>query len=919
MPVPEAETELAPPGTGIADPEGGVFVKVPDLRLEPHPRALLGLLFLLALPHGLALAGTTGRLAGTILDKKKQPLVGVNLSIPAARTGAVTDAEGRFSILNLPPGKYEVRLSLIGYRLMTVQDVLISADNTTRIDPVLEEAPLPMEEIVVSARRPVVDLEQTGSMAAIPREEIEQLPVQELQEIVSLQAGVVGQGADLHFRGGRVGEVQYQVDGVSVNNSYDNKSTLRLDRSLLEEVQVISGTFDAEYGQALSGVVNAVLRRGTDRFRWDAEVLSGGFLYGDRYRDDPRDGLDWKAVFDPEDAQNYQLGASGPTLLPKTFFLVNGRHGVSLSYLRGERRFVPPDSNDYQNKIWKPTGDRRKTPLGFNREWSGLVKLDNRSIPNVNVAYQAIVNGIQERATDWKFRYLPDGRTWKKTFSVSHGADWTHTLSPAAYYSASFRQNYFDYTDRAYESMFDGNYDVAGPLQDDAAYEEGSAWLEGVDLGRLRQTTDTRVLKATFVDQVAKEHRIKLGGEIQSVRLRFGPPGYVLAVGVDQLLRIESFPPFLPGFAHYYPLIGAAFAQDEVEWNDLRLRAGLRFEYFDPRSSIPADLANPANSIPGAPPSPLVSTTKKISLAPRLGVSFPVSRRASVFFAYGHFYQMPALKDAFGDADYRVLDDLQSGVTDFDVVGNPDIRPEKTVQYQFGYRHALAEWLGLDVNTFYKDIRDLLGTEFIYTYNDGRYSRLTNVDFGNVLGFTVAMDQRPRGLFSSTIDYTWQVAQGNTSDPFETATLAETKQDPRPAKVPLNWDQRHTINLTMTLSKPGRFAANAVWRFASGQPFTPELGGSGTLLERNGGRKPFGAVLDLRGEKSFRIWGASARAFGRVFNALDTRFFNGFVFSNSGSPDYSRSPGKDRLKLADPTRFFAPRRVELGVSLRSGG
>ena len=894
-------------------------MKLRDLGLGPWARALLGLLLLLAVPADPAPAGTTGRLAGAITDPRKQPLAGVNVAIPAARTGAITDAEGRFSILNLPPGSYEVRLAFLGWRAVTVQNVLISADNTTRLDRVMEEAPLPMEEIVVSARRPVVDLEQTSSMASIPREEIERLPVQELQEIVGLQAGVVGTGSDLHFRGGRVGEVQYQVDGVSVNNSYDNKSTLRLDRSLLEEVQVISGTFDAEYGQALSGVVNAVLRRGTEKFRWDAEVLRGGFLYGDRFRDDPTDGLDWRAVFDPEDAQNYQLGASGPMPLPKTFFLLSGRRGVSFSYLRGERRFAPTDSNDYQNKIFNPTGDRKRLPLGFNREWSGLVKLDNRSIPHVNVSYQAIANQIRERAADWKFRYLPDGRNWKETFSISHGADWTHTLSTSAYYNVSFRQNYFDYSDRAYESMFDGNYDAAGPLQDDASYEEGSAWIEGVDLNRQRQTTDTRVLKAAFVGQVARNHRIKAGGEVQSVRLRFGPPGYVLATGVNDLLRIESFPPFLPGFARYYPLIGAAFAQDEVEWNDLRIRAGLRFEYFDPRSSIPADLANPANSIPGAPASPLLPTTRKVSVAPRLGVSYPISPRASVFFAYAHSYQMPALKDAFGNADYRVLTDLLSGVTDFTVVGNPDIRPERTAQYQFGYRQILADWLGLDVNAFYKDIRDLIGTEFIYTYNDGRYSRLANVDFGNVLGFTVAMDQRPRGLISSTIDYTWQVAQGNTSDPFETANLAENKQDPRPAKLPLNWDQRHTVNLTVTLSRPKSFAANAVLRLASGQPFTPELTGLDTQLERNAGRKPFAAVIDLRGERSFRIKGVDARAFGRVFNALDARFFNGFVFANSGSPDYSRSPSKDRLKLADPTRFFAPRRIELGVSLHSGG
>src|SRR5690606_5818341 len=89
------------------------------------------------------------------------------------------------------------------------------------------------------------------------------------------QAGVV----DGHFRGGRAGEVQYQVDGVSVNNPYDNSSTLTLDRSVLQEVQVIQGTFDAEYGQAMSGVVNAVLRDGDDDFyEFSFEAYMGDYL-----------------------------------------------------------------------------------------------------------------------------------------------------------------------------------------------------------------------------------------------------------------------------------------------------------------------------------------------------------------------------------------------------------------------------------------------------------------------------------------------------------------------------------------------------------------------------------------------------------------------------------------------------------------
>src|SRR5262249_41646387 len=153
-------------------------------------------------------------------------------------------------------------------------------------------------------------------------DQISRLPVQDLQQIVDLQAGVV----DGHFRGGRKGEVQYQVDGISVNNPYDNTSTVKLDRSVLEEVQVISGTFDAEYGQAMSGVVNAVLKRGTPTFQWSGEVFGGDYYYpGDKRPVDYQGHLG--------NLQNYQLTFSGPTGLSKTLFLLSGRRGVTNSPL----------------------------------------------------------------------------------------------------------------------------------------------------------------------------------------------------------------------------------------------------------------------------------------------------------------------------------------------------------------------------------------------------------------------------------------------------------------------------------------------------------------------------------------------------------------------------------------------------------
>lgn len=853
------------------------------------------------------LAGTTGKLAGRVTDRSNQPLPGANVILVGTLLGAATDAQGYYHVINVPPGRYEVRVSFIGYKTKVVRDVLITVDHTTNLDVSLEESTIEGETVVVIAEKPVVELNLTSSLASLSSEDIQIMPVRDLQEIVDLQAGVV----DGHFRGGRLGEVQYQVNGVTVNNSYDNRSSLQLDRSLLQEVQVISGTFDAEYGQAMSGVVNVVLKSGSERFAWNAETYLSDYMFtsGERRRVDDR--------FRPLAIQNYQFSLSGPTGLPKTYFLLSARRYLDNGYVFARRRFVPTDRSDFEKKIFLPTGDNNELPLEYSRELSGMLKLTNRSLKDVQLDYQAIYNIIQSKRYNFVFRLNPDGMATQRTFSLVHGLDWTHTLSRNSFYTMGIRQNYYDYRDYVYESVYDPRYDAAGPPIGDADYELGAV-VQGVDLTRFKQRTNALVVKGALTSQVSRTLLIKGGVELQVASVQFGVPGYVVGTGGSLITRHVNEPPDYPDIATYHPVSLTAYGQEQLEWSDFVVRAGARLEYFDARATVPSDLQNPANAIAGAPTSYPKRTSRKVSIAPRIGVSYPMTENAALFFAYGHFYQMPPLGQIFSNSDYQVLDELQAGGISYGVMGNPDIRPERTVQYEFGYKHALTPFLGLDVSIFYKDIRDLLGVEFVSTYAAAEYARFTNVDFGNVLGFTVALDQRRMGLISTMVDYTWQKAMGNSSDPRETATRAAAGEDPRPRQVPLNWDQRHTLNATILLESPRSFAISTVMRYGSGQPYTPALkAGFGGGLETNSGRKGAFFRVDLRAEKYLRFTGLKLSLFVRVVNLLDTRFVNGFVFDDTGSPDYSLDPVGQRATLADPGRYYPPRRVELGITVGS--
>src|SRR2546425_3222590 len=150
-------------------------------------RAAIALAFIVFWCTGLA--GTTGKIAGRVVDKAtKQALVSVNVIIVGTSLGAPTDMDGYYNIINIPPGSYNVEFRLIGYGAYTVTEIPVTADRTTKIDAELEEAATTAGEVVVVAQRPVVDVSLTSTVSTVTDKEIEALPVQELKDIVNLQA-----------------------------------------------------------------------------------------------------------------------------------------------------------------------------------------------------------------------------------------------------------------------------------------------------------------------------------------------------------------------------------------------------------------------------------------------------------------------------------------------------------------------------------------------------------------------------------------------------------------------------------------------------------------------------------------------------------------------------------------------------------
>ena len=223
-------------------------------------------------------AGTTGKISGKVVDENNQPLIGCNIVVKGTSLGAATNIKGEYFILNIPPGKYDLTASMIGYGTVTVEGTLVMVDLTAKTNFFLKPETIEGDVITVTAEKPTVRLDQTSMSAVVSSEDIENLPVTDVGDVIELQAGIVRDpNGGFHVRGGRSSEVSFWVDGVATTDSYDGSSGLEIENAGIQEVQVISGTFNAEYGQAMSGIVNVVTKDGGLNYEGNLDFFSGGY------------------------------------------------------------------------------------------------------------------------------------------------------------------------------------------------------------------------------------------------------------------------------------------------------------------------------------------------------------------------------------------------------------------------------------------------------------------------------------------------------------------------------------------------------------------------------------------------------------------------------------------------------------------
>ena len=978
------------------------------------------------------LAGITGKIAGQLTDRDTgEPLPGGNIMVTAVIAngeevrfpadqirGAATDANGEFYIINLPPGFYVVEAMFIGYEKQIRRNVKVSVDYTTRLDFKLRPEALQGEEVVITAEREMIRKDLTSSAVSVSSEELEALPVREVGDVLELQAGVVRDaGGQLHIRGGRSNEIVYLVDGMQVIDPLNRTSGISIDNQAVQELQAITGTFNAEYGQALSGVINIVTKQGSDKFQFNFTGYLADYLSFDDdtyhvmnnarwanyaahrmtniiteediafFLDGPYDfrsenvitekpyleKTGYLSAFDPLSNTDFQVNMSGPLpfLNKKMTYFISARYYDNPGYSYGKRYFMPwgfqAPALDTVHAFEKP--DNALVPLSWAKQFSLQSKLFFRPVPSLNLSYGVYLNRRINRDASNTYKYVPDATKIHHNLNQTHLISMNHALSARTFYElkASFYRK--DYHGELYDDPYDYRYmpvqrgDFANYVFDakNTGVIPGTNNADfiyfGNDVQRWKNNVRYVSFKFDMTSQITNRHLMKWGfGGIyhdlknQAYTLQFDQTTYRPYIpDPDSSAFYQSY--------HYKPYEFSAYIQDKIEFNELIINLGLRFDYFHSDGKVLSDPADPeildpvkpehryVNYDPSKPESEwgreytlaereafwFKKAGPKYQLSPRFGMSFPITEQGVIHFSYGWFFQNPELRYLYENPKFWV-DVSKANVTPR--IGNADIGPERTVMYELGLQQGLWNSLFMHVTGFYRDIRDWVGiSPPIDTYWGTTYHKYINNDHAAVKGITLNGEYRLNEL-SIGLDYTYQVAKGTYSNPSEAYNQIRDNKEPRLQLIYLAWDQRHTFNTTLTYFKDG-WMASLVGSVNSGFPYTPSWyrgesvgGATQSELKENSERRPTTYTLDVRISKRFRIFGIRYELMVNVYNLLDTRNPR-YVYSDTGQPNITfdartqkdRNPGVD-VELSDvseyyvrPGNYYPPRFIQLGIGI----
>jgi outer membrane receptor protein involved in Fe transport len=916
---------------------------------------ILTLLTLFAVSGSPLFAEDSGLISGEVKDADSGELLpGATVMIKGTYYGASTDLEGGYLIKNIKPGTYTMEVSLIGYTKLQKTGVEVAAAGETVENFELSQSQLVLgQDVVVIGEKPLLDIEATESRSIVTAQEIERAVVEDVTDIVSNQAGVVATGREIHIRGGRAYENSYLVDGVSIQDPFSGGTAgLSISANALEEVEILTGGFNAEYGQSMSGVIQVTTKEGSDRF--------GGSV---TYKTDDLGLLDGNNT----DITDVTVGGPIPYSKGKLSYFLSGYMNVSDTYL--------PHTDQLYSSI---AGGSRWAPREAN-SYSGIAKLTCKFNPTHKLVFSynrslTIDQGYQSGDFDnpdpdfdsypYRYQYNLENYNTITRDSNQESLFWTHTLSPKFFYEIMLSRfftrlhsdvggkhwseyvaptdilpiNYFFVPDSDPTDSIDDSHYVGTVGDGFYDYGDGEKWHD--------HYVDKYTLKLNASYSPSTRHLFKSG----------------LEFNYQEMQMVDIYQPWSGrtglGLNHdiykVYPNFGAFFLQDKVTFKGLILNLGARLDWWFPGEYV--DRAIEDTTITAISEQmrrqyredtfDLFGRRGKAHLSPRIGISHPVSERMMLFYSYGHFSKLPRPQ--------RVYAKL-GGVSEstYQLFGNPNLSPETTVAYELGLRYEVTQDDVLGVTAYYKDIFDYISALTITT--SGRtgttsYLMYFNLDYARSRGVELEYKKRKGKHLSLTLQTSYSVATGKSSSPKDELLVAKGKLEEKSIKENyLAWDRplRFSVDLNVHSAKREpitllgvtlpdywnlylRFFAQSGKRYTS---YTKVVSSGGVEQYIANSNDPYGEVaknwiwVDLRFKKYFDLWKVKYTLFCEVTNLFDyqnSKIINPLTGKAYQYGDPVLDTWNDPLNPDpdpvypfpfNPARYLEPRSVKVGMSV----
>ncbi|MGE5457529.1 MAG: TonB-dependent receptor [Methanococcaceae archaeon] len=930
-------------------------------------RVITFLLFFLCCTS-LVLASTNGNIRGKVTDLQTgEPLIGANVVVVGTTFGATTDVKGEYQINNITAAIYTVKASYIGYKTVTTSNVRVNADLTTALNFRLPGEGINTGEVEIVAQRPLVQKDNTNANRITTSEDIDALPVRGINNILALTPGVTLQDKTIFIRGGRQDEVGYYLEGNNITDPVVGGRSINLVQDALEEIQVQAGGYTAEFGDANSGIIRQQFKSGTPDFKASLEYTTDNVGFNSKsnaYNGKHRLGAYWYGY------NEATATVSGPLLEKIKFFgLFNyfyqrdqspqGYPGINLGWVSDATtgdsiNMTYPAGSIYKNSLQTYTGTATLTfdmnPLifrlvgtytqgttynPFSARYSGNIA----NILNLSRTEQLDRNegAFNLKATHFinskLFYELNGGYSFSKQnrfdpYLKDNFAGYGDSLANAAVgftyasaYNPPVRKNIMGFTFyspgevvAAYQKYNRANLNFNGSLNYN--FEKHSVKLGGeIQSYTIRNYQWNNESVLALASLIATNNALPAGDPqkrtLAQVMIGRGVNNY----GYDPLGNEISSGPDAP----HKPVFTSFYIQDKIEFSDLILNLGLRYDHYNIDNKMFIDPARPEKSInynTGELISAgLVDVPTFSALSPRLGFSFPVTDRTVFHAQYGKFVQQSRLRDVYQGL-YSTAYNLRGGLEITAPVGF-NIRPTRTTQYEVGFTQQIGDFASFDITGFYKDIQDQVvfdkqSTDPTSPFKS--YNILTNGDFATTKGVELSFNMRRTSRFQVNGAVTFQDAQGTGSFPNSARGIVGAPIDGvtifKPQYIsPLEFNNaiRGNLNIDYRFGKDeggplSEFGFSALMTFTSGHPYTLGIGGAdleGDARDRqpiealNSSTTPWTFQVDLRVDKTFTlVEKLNLNIYLSVINLFDTKNILN-VFLRTGTT-------KDDGYLSDP-------------------